>query len=295
MAGTETRSLLDAARELAPKIRAAADEIEAERELPRALFEALADAGFYHMAVPRSLGGARGRPADLYPGPRGAGQGGREHRVDDQPGRDLCDVRGAHAARQAARDLDRHAARRRLEHARPDGDRGRRARRVPRHGPPGLQHRLPARVVGRRARAGRSTTAQVRIDPANGQPEARYLYVPVGGGGAARHVACAGHARHRHASLRGERRVRAPPSARSCRSRRRSTRPARSTRFPARSCSRRATPSVAFGMARTASKRSSSWRARRRRARCPGSCASSRWRRSTWDTPRPTCAPAARS
>ena len=51
------RSLLDAARELAPKIRAAADEIEAERELPRPLFEALADAGFYHMAVPRSLGG----------------------------------------------------------------------------------------------------------------------------------------------------------------------------------------------------------------------------------------------
>jgi alkylation response protein AidB-like acyl-CoA dehydrogenase len=58
MTGTETRSLLDAARELAPKIRAAADEIEAERELPRALFEALADAGLYHMAVPRSLGGA---------------------------------------------------------------------------------------------------------------------------------------------------------------------------------------------------------------------------------------------
>src|ERR1700675_2842029 len=44
--------------ELRPKIRAAAGEIEAERELPRALFEALADAGFYHMAVPRSLGGA---------------------------------------------------------------------------------------------------------------------------------------------------------------------------------------------------------------------------------------------
>ncbi|HUM16242.1 MAG TPA: acyl-CoA dehydrogenase family protein [Candidatus Nitrosotalea sp.] len=50
------RSLLDTARELAPKIRAAADEIEAERELPRALFEALADAGFFHMAMPRSLG-----------------------------------------------------------------------------------------------------------------------------------------------------------------------------------------------------------------------------------------------
>jgi len=57
MTGNENRSPLDAARELAPKIRAAAAEIEAERELPRPLFEALADAGFYHLAVPRSLGG----------------------------------------------------------------------------------------------------------------------------------------------------------------------------------------------------------------------------------------------
>ncbi len=56
MTGTEHRSPLDAARELAPKIRAAADEIEAERELPRPLFEALADAGLYHLALPRSLG-----------------------------------------------------------------------------------------------------------------------------------------------------------------------------------------------------------------------------------------------
>src|SRR5215475_4989672 len=56
MTETEARSPLDAARELAPKIRAAAEEIEAERELPRPLFEALADAGFYHLALPRSLG-----------------------------------------------------------------------------------------------------------------------------------------------------------------------------------------------------------------------------------------------
>jgi alkylation response protein AidB-like acyl-CoA dehydrogenase len=55
---TEDRSPLEIARELAPKIRAAADEIEAERELPRALFEALADAGLFRLALPRSLGGA---------------------------------------------------------------------------------------------------------------------------------------------------------------------------------------------------------------------------------------------
>ena len=58
MTETETRSLLDIARELAPKIRSCADEIEAERELPRPLFEALADAGLFRLALPRSLGGA---------------------------------------------------------------------------------------------------------------------------------------------------------------------------------------------------------------------------------------------
>jgi len=47
---------LDVARQLAPKIRACADETEAARELPRSLFEALADAGLFRLALPRSLG-----------------------------------------------------------------------------------------------------------------------------------------------------------------------------------------------------------------------------------------------
>jgi alkylation response protein AidB-like acyl-CoA dehydrogenase len=54
---TATPAPLQAARELAPKIRAAADEIEAERELPRALFEAIADAGLFRLALPRAIGG----------------------------------------------------------------------------------------------------------------------------------------------------------------------------------------------------------------------------------------------
>ncbi len=58
MTDTAAHSPLDAARKLVPLIRSCADEIEAERELPRALFEALADAGMFHLAVPRSLGGA---------------------------------------------------------------------------------------------------------------------------------------------------------------------------------------------------------------------------------------------
>src|SRR4051812_47245610 len=50
--------ILEAARKLQPMIRAAADEIDGARELPRPLFEALADAGLFHLAVPRAIGGA---------------------------------------------------------------------------------------------------------------------------------------------------------------------------------------------------------------------------------------------
>jgi alkylation response protein AidB-like acyl-CoA dehydrogenase len=57
MTATEAQSPLDAARQLVPRILACADEIEAERALPRPLFEALADAGLFRLALPRSLGG----------------------------------------------------------------------------------------------------------------------------------------------------------------------------------------------------------------------------------------------
>ena len=58
MTATETQSPLDAARKLAPIIRSYSDQIEADRELPRPLFEALADAGLFQLALPRALGGA---------------------------------------------------------------------------------------------------------------------------------------------------------------------------------------------------------------------------------------------
>lgn len=58
MNSTETQSPVDAARKLFPTIRSAADQIEANRELPRPLFEALADAGLFQLALPRTIGGA---------------------------------------------------------------------------------------------------------------------------------------------------------------------------------------------------------------------------------------------
>ena len=45
VADTSVRSMLDVARELAPLVRQYADETEQLRQLPRPLFEALADAG----------------------------------------------------------------------------------------------------------------------------------------------------------------------------------------------------------------------------------------------------------
>jgi alkylation response protein AidB-like acyl-CoA dehydrogenase len=49
--------LLETARRLAPLVREHADQTEAARELPKPVFHALADAGFYLMAVPRAVGG----------------------------------------------------------------------------------------------------------------------------------------------------------------------------------------------------------------------------------------------
>jgi len=49
---------LEAARQLAPLIRSSAPETDAQRELPRPLFEAMADAGLFQLALPRTLGGA---------------------------------------------------------------------------------------------------------------------------------------------------------------------------------------------------------------------------------------------
>ena len=58
---------LGRARELAPQLAAAADEIERRRELPEPVVVALADRGLYRLLLPRSLGGAELLPADFVP------------------------------------------------------------------------------------------------------------------------------------------------------------------------------------------------------------------------------------
>jgi len=55
------------ARELAPELAAAADEIERRRELPEAVVDAVVERGLFRLLLPRSLGGAELLPADFVP------------------------------------------------------------------------------------------------------------------------------------------------------------------------------------------------------------------------------------
>ncbi len=59
------QGLLDAARALAPRIGALAEETERGRRLPAELVSAFAEAGFFGMCVPRDLGGPEAHPAVL--------------------------------------------------------------------------------------------------------------------------------------------------------------------------------------------------------------------------------------
>lgn len=58
--------LLAAVRALAPRLRAASEETEAARSLSEPLVQAMAEAGFYRMYLPRSLGGGELDPLTYF-------------------------------------------------------------------------------------------------------------------------------------------------------------------------------------------------------------------------------------
>jgi indole-3-acetate monooxygenase len=63
----EGSDYLRRAREFAPDLAAAADEIECRRELPEPIVAGLAERGFFRLLLPRSLGGAELLPASFVP------------------------------------------------------------------------------------------------------------------------------------------------------------------------------------------------------------------------------------
>ena len=62
MRSTTSLSFIDAAKGLATQILAAANEIEQSRRLPASLVESMAQAGLFHLWIPRALGGEETDP-----------------------------------------------------------------------------------------------------------------------------------------------------------------------------------------------------------------------------------------
>ena len=61
----EAHPLVQAAAALSPVIRGHRDEIEREQRLPKALVEQFHTAGFYHMILPREMGGLQVDPLKI--------------------------------------------------------------------------------------------------------------------------------------------------------------------------------------------------------------------------------------
>src|ERR1700750_3035727 len=65
MPSARASSFIDAAKGLAPRIQASAEEIEQSRRLPLPLVEAMAQAGLFRLWIPRTLGGEETDPMTL--------------------------------------------------------------------------------------------------------------------------------------------------------------------------------------------------------------------------------------
>jgi alkylation response protein AidB-like acyl-CoA dehydrogenase len=168
--------VLESARQLAPLVREHAAETEAARELPKPVFNALADAGFYLMCVPRAVGGLEIDFPTYIQVLEELGKADASTAWTVSQGANWATY-SARLPRDAARHIwDRHAAQRGIEHAGSHREGRGRAGRLSRHRPPALQHRHHARLVGGRSTRKSSRNGEVRLR--DGKPEARYCLIP---------------------------------------------------------------------------------------------------------------------
>ena len=287
---------LERARELAPMLAAASDEIEERRELPERVVEALIEGGFFRMLLPRSLGGAELDPLSYVQVLEEIAKADPSDRLVPRAEFGLLDDRPLSRPGGGARDLRAAARHPRLgAGAAGCGARGGRRGRHPRHRALGLCHRQPARHLARRARpdlrAGRHAAPQperppVRPHRAVSEVERRD------------HRQLAGHraARHRQRQLSGRGPFRAAEIHRLARQRGRAARAGPALplhqrhdlcgelleRVARRSPAARSTPS-------------SCWRATRSRAAPAAPCARTTWSSRRSRNARRGCAPRAPS
>ena len=93
------------ARDLAPMLDEAGDEIEQRRELPGHVVSALIEGGFFRMLQPRFLGGAELRPVLFCQVTEALAQAERVGRVVRRPEQRLLDVGGVSGSRRWRREI----------------------------------------------------------------------------------------------------------------------------------------------------------------------------------------------
>ena len=108
---SEGIDFIQRARDLAPMLEEAGDEIERRRELPEHVVAALIDGGFFRMLQPRFLGGAELRPVLFTQVTEALAQTNASVGVVRRAEQRLLDDRGVSGSRGRLRDVrpaDRH-------------------------------------------------------------------------------------------------------------------------------------------------------------------------------------------
>ena len=108
--GDPAAASLASARALIPLLRSAADRIDAARELPPDVLDAMFAAGMFRLLVPRSCGGAELEPATYVQCVEAIADGRRQRRLVHEPGLGQHDVGRLYGPGRRARGVRRRSA-----------------------------------------------------------------------------------------------------------------------------------------------------------------------------------------